>query len=155
APMLRPMFGSSSTVLLGRRYEISKAKPLSKNILRRIAILYLRLIEFQTYYFRRIPRADGVQLVLVQSERFHITSNQTHRLHRVGEERLAGIAGQREMLHANVADGVVHDLWIDTQQRRKLIVRKVKKDSHRRKFFHHVRRDIEKWTERMIDHGTV
>src|SRR5215831_6529167 len=119
------------------------------------SILYLRLIEFQTYHFRRIPRADGVQLVLVQAERLHITPHQTHRLHRVGEERLAGIAGQGEMLNANVADGVVHNLWVDTKQRRKLIVRKVKENSHRRKFFHHVRRDIEKWTERMVDHGTL
>src|SRR5256885_2199136 len=75
------------------------------------------LLQGKADHLRRIPRTHGVKLVLIQSERFHVTAHEAHRFHRIWEKRFAGVARQCEMLRADFTDRVVHDLWVDAEQR--------------------------------------
>src|SRR5207249_4904391 len=46
----------------------------------------------------RVGFADQLYLVVRKPESAHVAANETHALHRVGEERLACIAGKRAVL---------------------------------------------------------
>ncbi len=59
------------------------------------------------------------------------------------------------MFDANLADGVVHDLRIDPEQRRQFIPGEVEENPDRCQLFHHFRRDVQKRAKGMIDHGAL
>jgi hypothetical protein len=50
------------------------------------------LVQIQPDDSGRIARADGVKLVLRQSEGFHVAANETHRLDRIGKQWFARVA---------------------------------------------------------------
>ncbi len=69
------------------------------------------------------------------------------------EQRLAGIAGNRDVLHAHSADRVVHPLRIDAEQRRELVKGEVQIDAGARRLLHLADREIDERAEGVIDHG--
>src|ERR687895_1457084 len=97
-------------------------------------------VQREPDYFRRIARANGIKLVARKTKRFHVAANQTHRLDGIRKQRLAGIAREREMFRPDRSDGVVHDLRIDAEQRRKLVECKVEENAEPGKLFHLLRR---------------
>src|SRR5712692_10415715 len=86
------------------------------------------LVQLQSHDLGRIAGANRVEFVLRQAERFHVSPNQTHRFDGIGEQRLAGVTGEREVLRPYGADRVVHDLRIDADQWRKFIEGEVEED---------------------------